>query len=138
MTNEASTASKAKSSRKAMLFDNSSLASIAQSTCGAVPHIAKLVSRTDMTFSDTLVIQTIYLAVGAIFVKEPPSRRGRSKSDGSGGPTWSVMKSLRTDSLACLRGAFAKYEDQRQWILEEILGSLGRNQEQGSGQSSFQ
>jgi len=34
--------------------------------------------------------------------------------------------------------AFAKYEDQRTWIIEEILSSLGKNQEQGTGQSSFQ
>lgn len=104
VSEEASAAARAKASRKVTLFENDDLASIAQYTCGAVPHIAKLIARPSMSFSESLVIQTVYLAIGPLFVKAPSRGRGRPKSEGTGGPTWSVMKSLRADALGCLRG----------------------------------
>jgi len=100
---EAAASARTKSSKKLMLFDNTALASLSQSTCGALPHIANLIARPDMSFSDSLLIQTVYLAVPPVFVREPATRKGR-KIDGGAGPTWSVMKSIRTHALACLRG----------------------------------
>lgn len=136
--NEASAIGKHKASKYAASFSSPSLASIAQSTSLAVPHIASLVSRPDMSFSDSLVIRTVYLAIGPVFVREPASRRTKGREGVVGGPTTAVMKSLRMDAMGCLRGVFAKYEDQRQWIIEEILGSLGKSHEQGAGQHRFQ
>jgi cohesin loading factor subunit SCC2 len=88
-----------------------------------------------MAFSDGLVIQTVYLALSPLFVNEPAGRKGKGKA-GTGKEARSVMKGLRMEALGCLRGVrivlrghadeqtFAKYEEQRQWIIEEILSSL--------------
>ncbi|CAD6587723.1 MAG: Sister chromatid cohesion protein 2 [Tremellales sp. Tagirdzhanova-0007] len=39
--------------------------------------------------------------------------------------------------MGCLRGIFAKYEDQRQWIIEEILSALGKISTHNNVQSRF-
>lgn len=101
VTEESAALAKTKPSKKLLVsqFQNPILSAVAQSTCAAVPHIATLIGRPDMSFSDTLVIQTVYLAIGPVFVNEPSSKRGNK-----GGPSWSVMKSLRMEALGCLRG----------------------------------
>lgn len=101
VTEESAALAKTKPSKKLLVsqFQNPILSAVAQSTCAAVPHIATLIGRPDMSFSDTLVIQTVYLAIGPVFVNEPSSKRGNK-----GGPSWSIMKSLRMEALGCLRG----------------------------------
>ena len=100
---ESNAAASAKASRKpSTQFTHETLASIAQSTCAAVPHISTLVNRHNLSFSDSLVIQTVYLSLGPVFVHEPAVPRGRGKD--SGGPSWSVMRSLKMEALGCLRG----------------------------------
>ncbi|KAL1405358.1 Sister chromatid cohesion protein 2 [Vanrija albida] len=133
---EASAAANGRSRKADPLFKNGNISSIAQATCAAVPHIAGLLDRPDMSLSEELFTSTVYMAIGPVFVREPATRRG--KKDGGNGPAWSVMKSLRTESLGCLRGAFAHYEDQRLWIIDMILQSLSKVQEQGSAQPHFQ
>lgn len=90
-----------------------------------------------MSFGDQLIINTVYLAIGPVFVHEPQTTR-RGKGKDSGTATWAVMKTLRTEALGCLRVVFAKYEAQRQWILEEILGHLGKSIEAGSAHTRYQ
>lgn len=100
---EATAVAKGKSAKFSASFQHHTLSSIAQSTCAAVPQIASLISRRDMSFSDSLVIQIVYLAIGPVFVHEPAVRRGKGR-DSAAGASWSVMKSLRMEAMACLRG----------------------------------
>lgn len=102
-----------------------------------MPHIAGLINKPSMSFGDQLIFNTVYLAIGTVFVHEPSSSR-RGKAKDSGTATWAVMKSLRTEALACLRIVFAKYEAQRQWILQEILQLLGKSIEAGSTNTRYQ
>lgn len=137
VTDEAAAASKGKSRKLAASFNHSNISSIAHYTCAAVPHIAGLINRPSMSFGDQLIINTVYLAMGPIFVHEPStSRRGKAKDSGTA--TWALMKTLRTEALACLRIVFAKYEAQRQWILQEILQHLGKSIEAGSTNTRYQ
>ncbi|KAL7420405.1 Sister chromatid cohesion protein 2 [Cryptotrichosporon argae] len=118
-------------------FKHPQLSSIAQIACTAIPHIANLISRSDFSFSEQLVIQTVYLAIGPVFIAEPAGKKGKKEATGNAG-TGAVIKTLRMEALACLRGAFAKYEAQRKWIIEEILGSLVKISEQSNAQTRFQ
>jgi cohesin loading factor subunit SCC2 len=110
VSNEAAAVGKGKSSKKlSALFANPSLSSIAQATCAAVPHIASLVSRRDMSFSDDLVIKTVYLAKSPVFIREPASRRTKGREGVVGGPTTALMKSLRMEAMGCLRGVSSRH-----------------------------
>ena len=97
-------AKQSKSLKLSPFFKHSCLSSIAQSTAAALPHLSSLISRTDMSFSDTLIIQTVYLAIAPMFICEPVvvARKKEGKSAGRVG--WGVMKCLRVEALGCLRG----------------------------------
>ncbi|KAK8844801.1 hypothetical protein IAR55_006651 [Kwoniella newhampshirensis] len=119
-------------------FVNPTLSAIAQSISCALPRLTSLISKPDLAFSDSLVIQTVYLAIGPLFINEPTAKKVTGRQAGAGKEGMSVMKSLRMESLGCLRGAFARYEEQRQWIIEEILSSLVRVPEQIHAQTRYQ
>lgn len=81
----------------------------------------------------------MYLAITPLFVNEPGTTKKRGKEVVGVGA--GMMKSLRVEALSCLRGVsstilgvhtahaqvFARYEEQRQWIVEEILSAMGRS-----------
>ncbi|RSH84025.1 Sister chromatid cohesion protein 2 [Saitozyma podzolica] len=87
------------------LFVHPRLCAIAQSATGALPRLAHLIGRPDISFSDGLVIRTVYLSIAPLFVNEPVGKKGRGKD--SGKDSASVMKGIRTEALGCLRGASA-------------------------------
>ncbi|WVQ82810.1 hypothetical protein IAT38_004942 [Cryptococcus sp. DSM 104549] len=117
-------------------FLHPTISSIAQSTCSAIPRLTSLISKPDLAFSDSLVIQTVYLAIAPLFVSEPAAFK-KSKAQTGKSEGMAVVKTLRMEALGCLRGAFARYEEQRQWIIEEILSSLVKP-EQNHSQAWFQ
>jgi hypothetical protein len=84
------------------LFVDPRLCAIAQSATGALPRLAHLIGRPDISFSDGLVIRTVYLSIAPLFVNEPVGKKGRGKD--SGKDSASVMKGIRTEALGCLRG----------------------------------
>lgn len=96
-------AKQSKSLKLSPFFKHPSLSAIAQATTAALPHLSSLISRTDMSFSDSLVIQTVYLAITPLFISEPVSRQKEGKA-GAGKVGWGVMKSMRVEALGCLRG----------------------------------
>ncbi|KAK4684433.1 cohesin loading factor subunit SCC2, partial [Tremellales sp. Uapishka_1] len=104
-------------------FRHPLLSTISRSLSSCLPRLTSLLSRLDFSFSDALVIQTIYTSIGPFFISEPTS-----KKNGDLG----IMKGLRGESLGLLRGVFARYESQRQWIIEEILGSLTKVSDQST------
>ncbi|WVR03096.1 hypothetical protein IAU60_000086 [Kwoniella sp. DSM 27419] len=118
-------------------FAHPSLSSLAQSICSALPRLAALIAKPSLALSDSLVIQTVYLAIGPMFVSEPTMKKSKVKEI-AGSPGSSMMKALKLEALGCLRGTFARYEEQRHWIVEEILSSLIRVPGQNHAQNLFQ
>ncbi|KAJ4482460.1 hypothetical protein J3R30DRAFT_3699992 [Lentinula aciculospora] len=96
--------------------------------------------------SDAVVIKAVYVGIGPFFVNsdersvkqesdiEGDDRgkgraRVRSKKVTGGGVLMatfgkSAMRGLRMDALGLIRSIFAHHDDQRSWIIEEILSSL--------------
>ncbi|WWC57550.1 uncharacterized protein I303_100082 [Kwoniella dejecticola CBS 10117] len=127
---------KGKSKALSPYFAHPALSSISASIISSIPRLTSIISKPQIAFSDSLVIQAVYLAIGPLFVNEPTVKRSKkdlASRDGGG-----VMKGLKMEALGCLRGTFARYEDQRQWIVEEILSSLVRIPEQNHAQNKFE
>ncbi|KAG5653655.1 hypothetical protein H0H81_011615 [Sphagnurus paluster] len=105
-----------------------------QALSAVLPRINSLVNAESVAMSDTIIIQAVYIAIGPFFVVESIGGDGEtvtSKKKGSDSGNIvlktlgkSAMKGLRLDALALIRSIFANHEDQRSWIIEEILSSL--------------
>nr|KIR48435.1 cohesin loading factor subunit SCC2 [Cryptococcus bacillisporus CA1280] len=113
-------------------FHNVTISAIAQSICSTLPRLTSMVSRESFAFSESLIIQIVYLAKEPLFVVDPGAKK-KSEKEGM-----AIVKTLRMEALSLLRGAFARYEGQRQWIIEEILSSLVGIPGQSHGQTHFQ
>ncbi|RDB15317.1 Protein rad9 [Hypsizygus marmoreus] len=124
-----------------LILDSSSashrrqLSEMFQALSAVLPGIDTLVNAESVAMSDTIIIQAVYIAIGPFFVVE-------NVGDGESGPRAkkgdkgaeanvvlktfgkSAMRGLRLDALALIRSIFANHEDQRSWIIEEILSSL--------------
>lgn len=114
LVSQETAAKQSKSLKLSPFFKHPSLSAIAQATAAALPRLSSLISRADMSFSDSLVIQTVYLAVAPLFISEPVSRKRESKG-ASRKAGWGVMKSMRVEALACLRGVSSwsmRYNDR--------------------------
>ncbi|ORY23265.1 hypothetical protein BCR39DRAFT_549569 [Naematelia encephala] len=131
---------KGKPTGAASLLQQPNIALIARSCCSAVPHLTSLLKRTDVAFSDSLVIQTVYLALSPLFIAEPTVKKSKKKESAAVASEsgLSVIKALRMEALACLRAVFTRYEEQRQWIVEEILGSVVNVSDQSKAQTRYQ
>ncbi|KAG6853818.1 hypothetical protein C0991_001064 [Blastosporella zonata] len=111
------------------------LSEIFQALSAVLPRINNLVNAESVAMSDTIIIQAVYIAIGPFFVVESAGGDGdgTAASRKKGGDTGSVivktfgksaMRGLRLEALALIRSIFANHEDQRSWIIEEILSSL--------------
>jgi len=101
LNSEAANTSKRKILKNSLFFQNPILASIAETSCATLPGLTSLLNKADTTFSDTLIIQSVYFAVAPLFVGEPPAKKGKGKEGNAGS---SVLKTLRAQALGCLRG----------------------------------
>ncbi|BGP51653.1 Sister chromatid cohesion protein 2 [Rhodotorula kratochvilovae] len=85
--------------------------------------LAALVRNEDL--GDELVIALAYFALEPFFHDAPlPPARAAAAKDAS--PATNAIKSLRLASLAVVQAVYARYADQRAWIVEEVLGNLGK------------
>ncbi|KAI5117240.1 hypothetical protein M0805_001558 [Coniferiporia weirii] len=95
-----------------------------------LPRINNLVCTDMLSMSDSIIIQAVYIAIGPFFVIENNSEADfKGKKDattliiantlGSSG-----MRGVRLEALTLIQSIFANHEDQRSWIIEEILSSL--------------
>ncbi|KAL1664712.1 hypothetical protein GGF50DRAFT_101537 [Schizophyllum commune] len=118
------------------------IAEVYTSISASIPRINTLLTTASLAMSDKVIIQTAYLAVEPFFVADSSTDgkstareaktprktgKGKAKEDDSMknfGP--SSMKGLRLEALTLLRTVFAIRQDQRHWIIEEILTSLTR------------
>ncbi|KAF8585724.1 ARM repeat-containing protein [Ramaria rubella] len=93
-----------------------------------LPRVNALVG-SEVAMSDAIVIQAVYIAIGPFFVVELGTDAKGKKDNGNnlvlsalGGK--GAMRALRLEALSLIRSIFANHEDQRSWIIEEILTSL--------------
>ncbi|EKM54090.1 uncharacterized protein PHACADRAFT_162472 [Phanerochaete carnosa HHB-10118-sp] len=92
-----------------------------------LPRITQLICAETMAMSESIIIQAVYIAIGPFFaIDNTLDSKGREKKDNvvinTLGP--SAMRGLRLEALSLIRSIFANHEDQRSWIIEEILSSL--------------
>ncbi|OBZ71396.1 Protein rad9 [Grifola frondosa] len=101
------------------------LAEIFQAISSVVPRINDLICADAMAMSEGIIIQAVYIAIGPFFVVDADGD-GKGKKENAVLSTLgnSAMRGLRLDALSLIRGIFANHEDQRPWIIEEILASL--------------
>ncbi|KAH9924608.1 uncharacterized protein BXZ73DRAFT_50340 [Epithele typhae] len=101
------------------------LTEIFQAVSSILPRINDLICADTMAMSESIIIQGVYIAIGPFFVVEAEgegkSKKAAAAHNALGG---SAMRSLRLDALSLIRSIFANHEDQRSWIIEEILSSL--------------
>ncbi|CEH15817.1 Sister chromatid cohesion protein SCC2/Nipped-B [Ceraceosorus bombacis] len=108
-----------------------------KTTCSALGQIQRLVKLQNMALSESLVISAVYAGIQPFFVLEPESgglSEGKSEAAKGAargrqamtvlGAGLGAMRSLRLPCLNLLRNVFARHQDMRQWIVEEILTSL--------------
>ncbi|EMD39745.1 hypothetical protein CERSUDRAFT_150412 [Gelatoporia subvermispora B] len=101
------------------------LAEIFQALSAVIPRINDLIYAETMAMSEGIIIQAVYIAIGPFFVVESGDE-GKGKRENAVLNTLgnSAMRGLRLDALSLIRNIFARHEDQRGWIIEEILSSL--------------
>ncbi|KZT11764.1 uncharacterized protein LAESUDRAFT_733751 [Laetiporus sulphureus 93-53] len=102
------------------------VAEIFQAISSVTPRVTDLICADTMAMSETIIIQAVYIAIGPFFVVENSENEGKGKKDSAFLNTLgsSAMRGLRLDALSLIRSIFANHEDQRAWIIEEILSSL--------------
>ncbi|KAK2465765.1 hypothetical protein APHAL10511_002309 [Amanita phalloides] len=116
------------------------ISEIFQALSSVLPRVNSLINLGSVTMSDTIIIQAVYIAIGPFFVvesgegsyadvdfeKEKGRRRDKGEKDNVVIRAFgkSAMRGLRLDALSLIRTIFGNHEDQRSWIIEEILNSL--------------
>lgn len=106
------------------------LSELFQALASVLPRINNLVNAETVAMSDAIIISAVYIAIGPFFVVESGEGEGakgsKKEKDNVVLRTFgkSAMRGLRLDALALIRSIFANHENQRSWIIEEILTSL--------------
>lgn len=96
----------------------------------SMPRINNLVNSESVSMSDSIIISAVYISIGPFFVVEAGGEEGKHKKDKAHDNAVirtfgkSGMRGLRLDALTLIRSIFASHEEQRSWIIEEILLSL--------------
>ncbi|KAF4617468.1 hypothetical protein D9613_005695 [Agrocybe pediades] len=105
------------------------LGELFQALSAVIPRINLLINAESVAMSDSIIIQAVYIAIGPFFVVDAggdAEAKGKKEKDSVVIKTLgkSAMRGLRLDALSLIRSIFANREDQRSWIIEEILTSL--------------
>ncbi|KAF9488996.1 hypothetical protein BDN71DRAFT_1531854 [Pleurotus eryngii] len=102
------------------------LGEVFQALSSVLPRVNSLINAETVAMSDSIIIQAVYIAIGPFFVVDSGEGDTKGKKDSVVLNTFgkSAMRGLRLDALALIRSIFANHEEQRSWIIEEILSSL--------------
>ncbi|KAF9235171.1 hypothetical protein BU15DRAFT_51679 [Melanogaster broomeanus] len=100
------------------------LTELVQALSAALPRINALFSADGIMMSDAIIIQAVYIAIGPFFVVESAESDTKGKRENVNTLGSSAMRGFRLDALSIIRSVFANHEEQRSWIIEEILSSL--------------
>ncbi|KAF7357525.1 Sister chromatid cohesion protein [Mycena sanguinolenta] len=97
-----------------------------QALSAVLPRLSTLVNAESVAMSDSIIIQAVYIAIGPFFVVDAGEEGGKKEKESAVIRTFgkSAMRGLRLDALSLIRAIFANHDDQRDWIIEEILTSL--------------
>ncbi|KAJ6584574.1 hypothetical protein B0H19DRAFT_980202 [Mycena capillaripes] len=97
-----------------------------QALSAVLPRLSTLVNAEAVAMSDSIIIQAVYIAIGPFFVIDAGEEVGKKEKENVVIRTFgkSAMRGLRLDALSLIRTIFANHDDQRDWIIEEILTSL--------------
>ncbi|KIY69312.1 hypothetical protein CYLTODRAFT_436196 [Cylindrobasidium torrendii FP15055 ss-10] len=105
------------------------LQEIFQTLSSTLPRLNALINSESVSMSDSIIISAVYISIGPFFVVEAGGEEGKSKKAAAESAVIrtfgkSAMRGLRLDALTLIRSIFATHEEQRGWIIEEILVSL--------------
>ena len=120
------------------------IAEVFQALASVLPRVNNLVCADTVAMSDSIIIQGVYIAIGPFFVAEAGANDSKGKRESFVVNTLgqTAMRGLRLEALSLIRSVsligvvdiafsdlilfqiFANHEDQRSWIIEEILSSL--------------
>ncbi|KIO02759.1 hypothetical protein M404DRAFT_15882 [Pisolithus tinctorius Marx 270] len=103
------------------------LGELFQAVSAALPRVNSLFSADGLIMSDAIIIQAVYIAIGPFFIVESAQEgdtKGKKENAVLSTLGSSAVRGLRLDALSIIRSIFANHEDQRSWIIEEILTSL--------------
>ena len=84
------------------------ISEIFQALVSVLPRIDKLVGRSDFAMSDSITIQSVFIAIGPFFVAEPATERkqkGTNTLSTLGGT--SALRGLRLSALSLIRSVSA-------------------------------
>ncbi|GAA5875871.1 hypothetical protein JCM1840_002960 [Sporobolomyces johnsonii] len=112
------------------------IAEVCDSFGAATDLVTALVKQEEL--SDELVISAVYFALSPFFHDAPLSvpsggKRKSSTTAGEKGMLQQAMKGIRMSSLGLVSRVYARYGEQRAWIVEEVLGNLGRGEVSAGG-----
>ncbi|GAA6021361.1 hypothetical protein JCM10207_002022 [Rhodosporidiobolus poonsookiae] len=108
--------------------------SVCDSLQQAIDALARLVVREEL--GDDLVISLSYLSLEPFFHDAPASATG-AKGKAQEGAVVAAAKGLRMASLGLVQAVYGRYSEQRAWVVEEVLGNLGKGEAAaGSGKAS--
>ncbi|GEM10950.1 cohesin loading factor subunit SCC2 [Rhodotorula toruloides] len=99
------------------------IAEVCDGLVQATHSLASLVKQEDL--GDELVISISYFSLEPYFY-EAPLTTGRPGGVKDASPAVHSIKALRLAALAVVQAVYARYPYQRSWIVEEVLGNLGR------------
>ena len=103
LQSEAAARNGSKTGASSGTFTNPALNQMIRSINSGLPRVASLISRPDISFSDSLVIQTVYLAIAPLLVAEPNSKKKGKTAAGATGAIGNIIKNLRMEAMSCLR-----------------------------------
>ncbi|KAL5519986.1 hypothetical protein ACEPAG_1646 [Sanghuangporus baumii] len=120
----------------AQLFDLTNhrhlIRDIFQVMSSVFPRINSLICSEGLSMPESIIIPAVYIAIGPFFIIEAvPDGEAKAKRDAAASIILdtlgsSGMRGLRLQALSLVRSIYAYHEDQRSWIIEEILTSLVR------------
>jgi cohesin loading factor subunit SCC2 len=115
-------------------LESSPISNVCESLAAAIPLVARLSHQEEM--SEDIVISTIYFSLSPFF-HEAPAQTGKGKKVEPTNVVARSMKGIRLASLGLIRTVFARYSDQRAWVIEEVLGNLIKLEVAKRGKGAF-
>lgn len=106
---------------------------VCESITSGIPLVSDLVQQEEM--SEDIVISAIYFSLSPYFHEQAP-QGGKGKKFNTN-IVERAMKGIRMASLGLTRTVFARYPDQRGWIIEEVLGNLTKLEIAKKGKGAF-
>ncbi|THH23071.1 hypothetical protein EUX98_g8109 [Antrodiella citrinella] len=112
------------------------LTELFQAVTSVIPRVNALICSDYAAMSEGIIIQAVYIAVGPFFMADSGDKKDKKGDVVLNTLGASSIRGLKLDALSLIRSIFANHEDQRAWIIEEILSSLIKlsDSKQKSGQ----